>query len=99
MEPTFSANAVYMLASRKHGTIYIGVTSQLMQRVGEHKASIRPGFTSRYGVSRLVWFERFDAIADAIRREKSLKRYSRAWKINLIERDNPNWDDLFPGLA
>ena len=98
MELIFSANAVYMLASRKHGTIYIGVTSQLVQRISEHKARTRPGFTSRYGVTRLVWFERFDAIEDAIRREKSLKRYPRAWKINLIERDNPNWDVLFPAL-
>ena len=98
MEPVFSANAVYMLASRKHGTIYIGVTSQLVQRISEHKAGTRPGFTGRYGVTRLVWFERFDAIEDAIRREKSLKRYPRAWKVNLIERDNPNWDDLFPDL-
>ena len=99
MEPVFSSNAVYMLASRKHGTIYIGITSELLQRVSEHKAKIRPGFSSRYDVTRLVWFERFDAIEDAIRREKSLKRYPRAWKITLIERDNPNWDDLFPALV
>jgi putative endonuclease len=98
MGPIFSANAAYMLASRKHGTIYIGVTSQLLQRISEHKAGVRLGFTSRYGVTRLGWFERFDAIEDAIRREKSLKRYPRAWKINLIEHDNPNWDDLFPAL-
>jgi putative endonuclease len=98
MEPIFSSNAVYMLASRKHGTIYIGVTSRLVQRVSEHRADMRPGFTSRYGVKRLVWFERFNGIEEAIRREKSLKRYPRAWKINLIETDNPNWDDLFPAL-
>jgi putative endonuclease len=98
MEPIFSSNAVYMLASRKHGTIYVGVTSQLVQRVGEHRAKTRPGFTSRYGVMRLVWFERFDGVEEAIQREKSLKRYPRAWKTNLIERDNPDWDDLFPRL-
>lgn len=98
MEPIFSSTAVYMLASRKHGTIYIGVTGRLVQRVSQHKAETRAGFTSRYGVKRLVGFERFKGIEEAIRREKSLKRYPRAWKINLIERDNPNWDDLFPEL-
>ena len=93
-----SSTAVYMLASRKHGTIYIGVTGELVQRISQHRADVRPSFTSEYGVKRLVWFEQFDGIEEAIRREKSLKRYPREWKINLIERENPNWDDLFPSL-
>ncbi|HEY8618027.1 GIY-YIG nuclease family protein [Phenylobacterium sp.] len=91
-------NAVYMLASRRHGTLYVGVTSQLVQRVSEHRAETRGGFTSRYGVKRLVWFEAHEDILSAIQREKALKRYPRAWKINLIERENPTWDDLFPAL-
>jgi len=93
-----SSTAVYMLASRKHGTIYIGVTGQLVQRVGEHREGVRPGFTSRYRVHRLVWFELYEGIVEAIRREKALKKYPRQWKINLIERENPNWDDLYPAL-
>ncbi|HUO12255.1 MAG TPA: GIY-YIG nuclease family protein [Caulobacteraceae bacterium] len=90
--------AVYMLASRKHGTLYIGVTSDLISRVAQHRHGTFEGFTKRYRVKRLVWFERFDAINLAIQREKSLKKYKRDWKINLIERENPDWNDLFPGL-
>ena len=93
-----ASNAVYILASGKHGTLYIGVTSDLIVRVSQHRENLTPGFTSRYGVKRLVWFERHEAIVDAIQREKSLKRYARAWKINLIEADNPNWDDLYESL-
>ena len=89
-------NAVYMMASGQHGTLYIGVTSDLVNRVSQHREGLMDGFTKRYGVKRLVWFELQDNIADAIQREKSLKKYRREWKINLIERDNPNWDDLFP---
>jgi len=89
-------NAVYILASRKHGTLYIGVTSELIGRIGQHRESVMEGFTNRYGVKRLVWFEWHERIDDAIHREKRLKKYRREWKINLIERDNPNWDDLFP---
>ncbi|HXA37637.1 MAG TPA: GIY-YIG nuclease family protein [Phenylobacterium sp.] len=93
-----STTAVYMMASGHHGTIYIGVSGRFLHRVVEHRESLRPGFTSRYGVKRLVWFEMFESIIPAIQREKSLKKYPRAWKINLIEQENPNWDDLFPGL-
>jgi putative endonuclease len=89
-------NAVYIMASRKHGTLYIGVTSDLPNRIAQHRAGEIGGFTKRYGLKRLVWFEVHDNIVDAIQREKSLKKYRREWKINLIERDNPNWDDLFP---
>jgi len=90
--------AVYMLASRRHGTLYIGVTSDLISRVAAHRDGAFEGFTKRYGVTRLVWFETHDSIVEAIRREKQLKKYRRDWKIKLIERDNPNWDDLFPAL-
>jgi putative endonuclease len=90
--------AGYMLASRKYGTLYIGVTSDLISRVAHHRDGTFEGFTKRYGVNRLVWFEQYDAINLAIQREKSLKRYKRDWKINLIERENPEWNDLIPGL-
>jgi putative endonuclease len=86
------------MVSGKHGTLYIGVTADLRNRVAQHREGGIPGFTQRYGVKRLVWFETHEAIAEAIQRETSLKRYRREWKINLIERDNPNWDDLFPRL-
>ena len=97
-EQLANMSAVYILASRKHGTLYVGVTSDLVNRVTQHRAGEIEGFTRRYAVKRLVWFERHDGIVGAIQRETSLKRYRREWKINLIERDNPNWDDLFPGL-
>jgi len=85
-----------MLASRRYGTLYVGVTSELLNRVVQHREEVMEGFTKRYGVKRLVWYERHDRIEAAIHREKRLKKYKREWKINLIERDNPNWDDLFP---
>ena len=91
--------AVYMMSNRKHGTIYIGVTSQLLSRVTQHKEARTPGFTQKYGLDRLVWYESHETMAHAIRRETSLKRYKREWKINLIELDNPNWDDLYLALT
>ena len=90
--------AVYMMANGRHGTLYIGVTADLISRVHQHREGAVPGFTATYGVKRLVWFEQHDLIVDAIRREKSLKKYKRDWKLNLIERDNPGWDDLYLGL-
>ena len=90
--------AVYMMASRKHGTIYIGVTSQLPGRACQHREGRGKGFTARYGVDRLVWYESHETIVGAIHREKQLKKYKREWKINLIERNNPDWADLFPTL-
>ena len=89
---------VYILASRKHGTIYIGVTNDLIRRVYQHKNKTTRGFTSQYGVGLLVWFETYDDITAAIEREKELKKWRREWKINLIERDNPNWDDLYDSI-
>jgi putative endonuclease len=90
---------VYLLASQPRGTLYIGVTNDLVRRVHEHKTASVPGFTKDYGVDRLVYFEIFDDIETAIMREKRMKEWQRAWKIKLIEKENPNWDDLYPGLA
>jgi putative endonuclease len=89
---------VYILASGKHGTIYIGVTNDLIKRVYEHREKLVPGFTKEYGVDKLVYYEVFDDPESAIRREKQLKRWRRDWKVELIERDNPNWDDLYSEL-
>lgn len=90
---------VYILASRIGGTLYIGVTSQLLGRVWQHREGVVAGFTRRYGVHRLVWFEEHGTAEFAIRREKQLKEWRRAWKIRLIEETNPDWDDLWPGLT
>jgi putative endonuclease len=89
---------VYLLASKPYGTLYIGTTSDLPRRVWEHKQKLVLGFTRRYGVDRLVWFEIHQSAADALRREKRLKEWKRDWKINLIERDNPHWIDLYASL-
>jgi putative endonuclease len=90
---------VYILASQKHGTLYIGITSDLIRRVYEHKEKVVPGFTRRYGISRLVYFEIFDDPLSAIAREKQLKKWHRDWKIRLIEETNPEWVDLYPTLV
>jgi putative endonuclease len=90
---------VYILASGKHGTLYVGVTSDLARRVYQHKNKIIKGFTSRYDVKFLVWYEGYDDPTSAIEREKELKKWRREWKINLIERDNPNWDDLYESVT
>ena len=85
---------VYLLASQKNGTIYIGVTNDLQRRVYEHKTGIKKGFTQKYGVNMLVYFETFQDINQAIQREKRLKKWNRCWKIQLIENQNKNWLDL-----
>jgi len=90
---------VYILASKIGGTLYIGVTNDLIRRVYEHRAHLVPGFTSKYGAHRLVYFESFSDIENAIRREKQLKKWNRAWKIRLIEESNPDWVDLYPSIA
>jgi putative endonuclease len=90
---------VYILASQPRGTLYIGVTNNILGRVELHRAGKGSVFTSRYRVSMLVYFEAFGDIKQAIQREKTLKHYVRAWKINLIERENPHWVDLYPGLV
>ncbi|MGH7025440.1 MAG: GIY-YIG nuclease family protein [Caulobacteraceae bacterium] len=89
---------VYMMSNRKHGTLYVGVTSDLITRAVQHQDGEIPGFTVTYGLKRLVWYEQHETIIGAIQREKSLKKYKREWKLNLIERDNPNWDDLLEQL-
>jgi putative endonuclease len=85
---------VYILASRRHGTIYIGVTSDLAKRIHEHRSGGVPGFTRRHRIKLLVWLETHDDIEAAITREKRLKDWKRDWKIDLIERENPDWADL-----
>ena len=90
---------VYILASGIGGTLYIGVTNDLVRRIGEHRLKQVKGFTKKYDVDRLVYFEQFDDPENAIKREKQLKKYNRAWKIRLIEELNPDWDDLYPGIA
>ena len=90
---------VYMLASRPFGTLYIGMTNDLVRRVWEHRQGAVPGFTATYGVHRLVWFEQHATAESAIRREKRLKTWLRDWKIELIEKTNPHWDDLWESVA
>ena len=88
----------YILASKKNGTLYVGVTNDLKRRVYEHKNILVEGFTRKYHVHRLVYFEKIDDPYQAILREKRLKKWNRAWKIQLIEGKNPNWDDLYDKL-
>ena len=90
--------AVYILASRRNGTLYIGVTSHLVQRIWQHKNDLVEGFTEKYGVHGLVHFELQDDMLSAITREKQLKKWNRAWKIALIEKQNPTWQDLWPTI-
>jgi putative endonuclease len=90
---------VYLLASGKHGTLYIGVTNDLVRRVYEHKNKVIRGFTARYEVTKLVWYEAYDDPANAITREKELKKWRRDWKIRLIEENNPDWSDLYPSIS
>jgi putative endonuclease len=92
------APCVYLLASRYRGTLYVGVTSNLAQRISEHRLELADGFTKRYGVKALVWYEPQETMEAAIGREKNIKVWKRAWKIALIERSNPNWADLFDTL-
>jgi putative endonuclease len=90
---------VYLLASRKQGTLYLGVTRYLVRRIDQHREKLTPGFTSRYDVRRLVWFEVYDDPVNAIEREKEIKKWRRAWKIALIEKDNPDWKDLYSEIT
>jgi putative endonuclease len=90
---------VYILASRIGGTLYVGVTNDLIRRVFEHKSKFVRGFTKRYDVVRLVYYEQHDDIEEAILREKRLKKWNRAWKVRLIEEKNPNWVDLYPEIV
>lgn len=90
---------VYMMSNQRNGTLYIGVTSNLIQRVWQHKEKLIEGFTQRYGLNRLVWFEPHADAMSALTREKQLKKWNRAWKLRLIEALNPDWNDLYPSLT
>jgi len=90
---------VYILASQRNGTLYIGVTNDLIRRMTEHKAKLVPGFTRKYGVDRLVYFEEYASILEVRARERALKRWQRAWKLELIEKMNPRWRDLTGELS
>ena len=89
---------VYILASKKNRTLYIGVTTDLPARIFAHRSGTGSTFTKKYAVTRLVWYETYDMVADAIQRETSLKRWLRKWKLELIEKFNPNWDNLYDSL-
>jgi putative endonuclease len=89
---------VYILASQRNGTLYVGVTNNLVRRIYEHREKLIEGFTSQYNVTRLVWFDQTSSIEEAITHEKRLKRWQRDWKIALIEKSNPNWDDLYESI-
>lgn len=90
---------VYMLASQPNGTLYIGVTSNLAQRIWQHKQGLAEGFTQKYQVKTLVWYEQHETMQTAIQREKNLKEWKRAWKVRLIEAGNPQWQDLYPDIC
>ncbi len=91
--------AVYILANKKNGTLYIGVTSDLVKRIWQHKNHVVSGFTEEYEVHQLVYFEQLDDMENAITREKVLKKWNRAWKIRLIKKTNPNWLDLYNEIS
>jgi putative endonuclease len=90
---------VYILASKRNGTLYTGITSDLIRRVWEHKEKIIEGFTKQYSVENLVYFEQYQDPENAIKREKRLKKYPRKWKLNLLEKANPQWKDLYEELV
>ncbi len=90
---------VYILASRRNGTLYTGMTDNLVARIWQHKEGIIPGFTRDYGVKTLVWFEAHESRISALTRERQIKKWNRAWKINMIERDNADWKDLSEELG
>ena len=89
---------IYILASGKNGTLYVGITNNLIKRVWEHKNKLVEGFTKKYNVNKLVYYEECDDINEAIKREKQFKKWKRDWKLKLIEKDNPNWKDLYDDL-
>ena len=89
---------VYIMASRRNGTLYVGVTSNIQRRVYEHREGLIEGFTKKYGIKMLVWYEQHDTIQAAIQREKNIKHWPRRWKLELIEKHNPTWRDLYEEL-
>ena len=93
-----AGGCVYILSNKPNGILYVGVTSNLVQRVYQHREGVVKGFTKTYGLKRLVYYEQYDDIRNAIQREKTIKHWSRAWKVRLIYGLNPNWDDLYSSL-
>jgi putative endonuclease len=93
------ASYVYMLASARNGTLYLGVTSDLVKRIWEHREGVFEGFTKKYGIKHLVWFEVHTDVVAAITREKQLKKWHRDWKINMIQQWNPDWRDLYEEIT
>jgi putative endonuclease len=89
----------YIVASQHYGTLYVGSTTDLARRIWEHKTKAIPGFTAKHGIDRLVWFEAHETLEGALIRERQIKEWKRDWKINLIERDNPHWIDLYASLS
>lgn len=90
---------VYILASQKNGTLYVGITSDLVKRIWQHKNEVVEGYTQKYAVKNLVYFEQYEHVDDAILREKRLKHWNRKWKLELIEKENPNWNDLYDEIC
>ena len=90
---------VYILASRKDGAIYVGITNDIVGRIYEHRTKAAPGFTSKYNITRLVWLEIYEDPISAISRERELKKWKRAWKVQLIEAQNPQWEDLYESIC
>jgi len=89
---------VYILTNKRNGTLYTGVTSDLVKRIYEHREGLCEGFTRQYNLKMLVWYESYEDIREAITREKQIKKWKRIWKLRLIEQTNPDWDDLYPGI-
>jgi putative endonuclease len=96
---TIMAYYVYILASRRDGATYVGITNDLVRRVFEHRQKAVPSFTSKYNITQLVWFESYEDPVSAISREKELKKWKRAWKVQLIEAQNPQWSDLYESIC
>jgi putative endonuclease len=90
---------VYVLASRRNGTLYTGMTDNLLRRTWQHRSGVVPGFTTQYGMKMLVWYEQHDTSEEALKRERQIKEWNRAWKLQLIERVNPAWRDLYNDIA
>jgi putative endonuclease len=90
---------VYIMSNKRYGTIYVGVTNDVVRRAWEHREGVLPGFTRRYGLKLLVWYEEHASVIDAIQREHNMKHWPRRWKTKLVDEMNPEWDDLFPTLV
>ena len=99
MRETIMSYYVYLIASRKDGAIYLGVTNNIVRRIYEHRIKAVPGFASRYNITQLVWFEIYDDPISAISREKEMKKWKRDWKVALIEAQNPQWSDLYESIC